>query len=97
MPAFVSYQPARDGFIFGRAARPDTGTLPGLLGTLSARHLAYELWRRFFEEYCATKTDIVVRVRRIVVVAVRHTQVVFIIIPTAPAQHTNILATLLVT
>ena len=37
MSAFVAYQATRDGFIFGRAEQPDTGTSPGLLDARSVR------------------------------------------------------------
>jgi len=70
--------------------KDSTGNRPGIFHSrqqrrsVEAAHLACE---EFSWGSRTTKTDIVVAIRRVVVVAVRHAQVVVVVVPTAPAQH----------
>ena len=84
------YYSEQSAWIFGwRFRQPGTGLESFTLGDSAVRpfeqaHLAFEegAWRSR-----TTKTDIIVVIRRVVVVAVRHAQVVIVVVPTAPAQH----------
>jgi len=100
----VRYLPAdtRRVLYLAELCKFNTGTLPGLLDTHSIRIQSYELRRRLviplLEKHCTTKTDIVVDIRWIVVVAVRYSQVVVIVVVPRPAtQNTVISVTFLVT
>ena len=84
-------------FVFGRTKLSDTETLPGLLDALSVESLL-QTPTPILEKHCATKSDVVVRVRRVVVIAVRHAEVVpIVVVPVAAANNASISATSLVT
>ena len=70
---------------------------PGLLDALSAESLL-QTPTPILEKHCTTKTDVVVRVRRIVVVAVRHAEVVpIVVVPATAANNASMSATSLAT
>jgi hypothetical protein len=84
-------------FLFGRARKPDTGTLPGLLDVLSGESLL-RTQTPILEKYCAPKPNIVVRVSGFVVVTVRRAEVIpIVVVPTTAAQNASMTVTSLVT
>lgn len=70
--------------------KDSTGNKPGIFHSrrqrrsVEAAHLACE---EFSWGSRTTKTDVVVVIRRVVVVAIRHAQVVVVVGPTTPTQH----------
>jgi len=85
VPAFVAYQPARGGFIFGWIPARDRSVAPfsTVLNSVKLRHLD-----RAMDLFGAAKPNVVVRVRWIVSVAIGGAQVVdVVVVPRSATQN----------